>query len=63
MPIHFSIGFVIESSPKRPYVAVCAGVVGDVQVRGVCDMVSRINACVEGDKNISVAWPREESCK
>ncbi len=53
MPIHFSIGFVIESSPKRPYVAVCASVVGDVHLKAKCDNKIEIRAC----------WPREDSCK
>ena len=63
MPIHFSIGFTLESSPKRAYVAACAGVADDVQVdAGYVNIVS-VNACVASDIQINAVWPREDKCK
>lgn len=53
MPIHFSIGFALEQSPKRAYVAVCAGVADDVQVSAKC--VNNIE--------IRAIWAREENCR
>ena len=53
MPIHFSIGFVTESRPKRAYVAACAGFTDEVQVSARCVNIIEIKAI----------WPREEECK
>jgi hypothetical protein len=49
MPIHFSIGFVVEASPKSPWVSVCARVADYEEVDAVVVEETELTAC----------WPRE----
>ena len=53
MPIHFSVGFVIEESPRRAFVAECAYYVANVQASA-----NYVNVV-----NVNAIWPREEKCK
>lgn len=59
MPIHFSIGFVVERRPRRPYEGVCA-VAGDVDVfkAAACTQQS-VGAVANNIQRVNVTWPRD----
>lgn len=58
MPIHFSIGFVVEASPKSPWVSVCANV-RDSFVTAVIYGDVEVDSSVGGDMELTACWPRE----
>ena len=59
MPIHFSIGFVVEQSPKIPFESVCA-VANDVDmVNASLCREQAVVAVAENVQRLRVTWPRE----
>ena len=59
MPIHFSIGFVVEQSPKIPFESVCA-VANDVSLVKASLCREQAVAAVAGSiQRLRVTWPRE----
>lgn len=63
MPIHFSIGFVVESQPRRAIVAACAGYVGEVQANAGYVSVAQARAQLDSVINLRAVWPREDNCR
>ena len=58
MPIHFSIGFVVEASPKSPWVSVCSNV-SDSFLTAVIAGDVNVDSSVGGDMELTACWPRE----
>ena len=59
MPIHFSIGFVVDSSPQKPFEYVCA-VANDVDVvtAAACRQQA-VSSVVNTEYILQVEWPRK----
>lgn len=54
MPIHFSIGFVVESHPRRQFETVCA----------TAYIEEYVDARICAVENVSVVWLRDyRECK
>lgn len=64
MPIHFSIGFVVESRPKRPVETVCVVVNASKEV-DVCFCPSQqVTARTTQIQKITCVWETEaKSCQ
>lgn len=60
MPIHFSIGFVAENTPKRPYVAQCVTYLDRADVSALYVTERDVNARYNDNARVSAHWPRED---
>lgn len=59
MPIHFSIGFVAENRPKRPFETICAFADDVCVVMASLCREQAVVAVVENIQRLRVTWPRE----
>lgn len=59
MPIHLSIGFVVEASPKAPWQSVCA-MVGDAEAVAVLSDGAEIDVCMTEGSDVVAVWSRED---
>lgn len=59
MPIHFSIGFVAEVTPRRQFEAVCAFAYVEQGVMSLAHVVCEVEASALVVKDVTALWKRE----
>lgn len=59
MAIHFSIGFVVEQRPKKPFESVCAMAMDLGRYEAVACNIQRVEAVAGNIQRVTVIWPRE----
>lgn len=59
MPIHFSIGFVIESRPRRQFETVCATAYTEDEISAVLISSESVSATMCPQQEITAYWLRE----
>lgn len=61
MPIHFSIGFVAESKPRRQYTTVCASAMEEVNISACLVEEVFTNSVAHAIQVINAVWERKDA--
>lgn len=64
MPIHFSIGFVAESMPRKQYVTVCADAVEQINIDAAAVVTIETQGVIISSSKVKSFWVRQDGkCK
>lgn len=59
MPIHFSIGFVVESRPRRQFETVCATAYIEEEISAVLVSSEGVSSSMCMQQEVTACWIRE----